>query len=35
MTRALPPPGVGIVIASDLPRTEDHKLDSLSTVQGV
>ena len=31
MTRALPPPGVGIVMASDLPRTGNHTLDLLPT----
>ena len=34
MTRALPPPGVGNTMASDLPRTRDRMLDSLPTAEG-
>ena len=34
MTRALPPPGVGSVMASDLPRTGNHMSDLLATAEG-
>ena len=34
MTRALPPPGVGIVMVSDFPRTGSHILDMLPMAEG-